>query len=149
MKNGSNRSGTQALICRHCKKTYTPEAKRRAYSEEARSLAMKMYYSGVCGRDLGKILGMSKANVYNRIKKTAQILEDDYHILELDEMYCYLNKRPRTETRENVYVMTVVSRRPRQIVGFDAASDKSASHIQNIVDTAPRVKKYCTDGYYG
>jgi transposase-like protein len=69
MKNGCNRSGTQTIICRHCKKTYTPEPKRRAYSEEARSLAIKMYYSGVSGRGVGKVLGMSKANVYNWIKK--------------------------------------------------------------------------------
>ena len=30
---------------------------------------MKMYYSGVSGRGVGKILGMNKANVYNWIKK--------------------------------------------------------------------------------
>ena len=28
-----------------------------------------MYYSGVSGRGVGKVLGMSKANVYNWIKK--------------------------------------------------------------------------------
>ena len=69
MKNGCNRSGTQTIICRHCKKTYTPEPKRNAYSEETRLQALKIYYSGVSGRGVGKILGMSKANVYNWIKK--------------------------------------------------------------------------------
>lgn len=29
-----------------------------------------MYYSGVSGRGVGKVLGMNKANVYNWIKKT-------------------------------------------------------------------------------
>ena len=28
-----------------------------------------MYYSGVSGRGVGKVLGMSKSNVYNWIKK--------------------------------------------------------------------------------
>ncbi len=32
------------------------------------NLAMKMYYSDVSGRDVGKISGMNKANVYNWIK---------------------------------------------------------------------------------
>ena len=64
-------------------------------------------------------------------------------------MYWYLNKRPRSETRENVYVMTMVSRNPRQIVGFDVARDKSACHIQDIVDNAPEAETYCTDGDYG
>lgn len=29
---------------------------------------MKMYYSGVSGRGVGKILGMNKADVYNWMK---------------------------------------------------------------------------------
>ena len=40
------------------------------------------------------------------------------------------------ETRENVYVMTMVSRNARQIVGFDITFDWSPQRIQNIVDCA-------------
>ncbi len=68
-KNGHNASGTQKYQCGHCKKTYTLEPKKRAYSEETRELALKIYYAGASGRAVGKILGMSKANVYNWIKK--------------------------------------------------------------------------------
>ena len=32
-------------------------------------MATKTYYAGVSGRGVGKIFGMSKANVYNWIKK--------------------------------------------------------------------------------
>jgi len=70
MKNGCNRSGTQRIVCRHCKKSYTLEPKRNAYSEETRALALKIYYAGASGRGVGKVLNMSKANVYNWIKKT-------------------------------------------------------------------------------
>ncbi|MDE6425458.1 MAG: hypothetical protein K2K89_04890 [Ruminococcus sp.] len=45
--------------------------------------------------------------------------------------------------------MTMVSREPRQIVGFDIAFDKSPECIQNIVDNAPEAEYYCTDGYNG
>ncbi len=69
MKNGRNRSGTQTYLCRFCKKVYTPDPKRHAYDEETRRQAMKMYYSGVSGRGVGKVMGMNKANVYRWIKK--------------------------------------------------------------------------------
>ena len=56
-------------MCKECGVAYTTEPKKREYSEETKQLAMKMYYSGVSGRGVGKVLGMSKANVYNWIKK--------------------------------------------------------------------------------
>ena len=43
----------------------------------------------------------------------------------------------------------MVSRLPRQTVGFDAAKDKSPERIQAIADGAPTSKKYCSDGYLG
>ena len=63
--------------------------------------------------------------------------------------YWFIEKKPCTETRENVYIMTMVSREPRQIVGFDIAFDKSPERIQDIVDNAPDAEYYCTDGYNG
>ena len=51
--------------------------------------------------------------------------------------------------RENIYVTTMDSRLPRQIVGFDAAYDKSPDRIQRIADNGPEVECYCTDGYLG
>lgn len=64
-------------------------------------------------------------------------------------MYWFVEKKAKSETRENVYVMTMVSREPRQIVGFEVQTSKSAVHIQKIVDSAPWAKNYCTDGYVG
>ena len=69
MKMGFNRSGTQRCICKECGVTYTLEPKKREYPEEIRRQAIKLYYSGVSGRGVGKLLSMSKANVYNWIKK--------------------------------------------------------------------------------
>jgi len=64
-------------------------------------------------------------------------------------LYWFIGEKPRTETRENVYVITLVSRKPRQIVGFDAAFDKYSRRVQHIVDNAPEAKAYCTDGWVG
>ena len=69
--------------------------------------------------------------------------------MELDELYWFLKYKPRTDTRENIYIMTMVSRKPRQIVGHVVSWDKSSRTIQRMVDAAPEAEYYCTDGYQG
>ena len=76
-------------------------------------------------------------------------MDNSFEILELDELYWYVMHKPRTETKENVYLLTMVSRKPRKIVGFDVARDKSPERIQAMVDNAPPASKYCTDGFLG
>ena len=70
-------------------------------------------------------------------------------VFELDELYWFVERKARSDTRENTYVMTIISREPRQIVGFAVAADKSPERIQGIVDSAPEAQSYCTDGYLG
>ena len=163
MKNGSNRSGTQQYICRHCKKTYTPNPKRHAYCEDTRKLALKIYYAGASGRGIGKVLGMSKPNVYNWIKKTLQNVENsarttiqthdeacvtpNQQIYELDELYWFVRQKSNKETKENIYVITMDNRNSRQIVGFDVTYHNTAKSIQDIVDSAPYAENYAVDGY--
>ena len=68
---------------------------------------------------------------------------------ELDELYWFVGSKARSETRENTYIVTMVSREPRQIVGHDVAYDKSPNRIQAVVDSAPDAERYCTDGFTG
>ena len=70
---GKNRSGTQRYRCNACRKTYTHEPKSRAYSEETRNAAIKVYYSGVSANQVGKIFYMNKANVLNWLKKNDEV----------------------------------------------------------------------------
>ena len=67
--NGCNRSGTLTRVCGICGKYYTVNPKSKSYPEEVRQLAIKQHYAGASGRSIGRILGMSKSNVYNWIKK--------------------------------------------------------------------------------
>ena len=67
----------------------------------------------------------------------------------MDELYWFLEYKPRTETRENIYIMTMVSREPRQIIGHVVSRDKTSRTIQKMVDAAPAAERYCTDGYSG
>jgi len=76
-------------------------------------------------------------------------VDNSFAELELDELYWYIQEKPRTRTHENVYLLTMVSRNPRQVVGFDVAFDKSPERIQGIVDSAPPAENYCTDGFLG
>ena len=64
-------------------------------------------------------------------------MENPADCLELDQLYWFIERKSRTEARENIYLMTMVSRLPRQIVGLDIAYDKSPQRIQAIVDDAP------------
>ena len=137
IKIGYNRSGTQRCRCKDCGTRYTLNPKKHEYPDETKKLAMKMHYSGVSGRGVGKILGMNKANVYNRIKKLNPNVENLPSERELDELYWFVDKKGTCETRENVYLITMISRNPRLIVGFDVVSDKSSERIQNIADNSP------------
>ena len=83
------------------------------------------------------------------LKKTTNDVDNFFPELELDELYWYIERKSRTKTRENVYLLTMVSRNPRQIVGVDVAFDKSPDRIQGMVDAAPEAGNYCTDGYLG
>lgn len=84
-----------------------------------------------------------------KIDLKGQIADDCFETVELDELYWFLEYKPQTETRGNVYIMTMVSREPHQIVGCKVSQNKAAGTIQQMVDAAPTAKQYCTDGYFG
>jgi IS1 family transposase len=83
------------------------------------------------------------------LKKTEQIPKTNFQLVEMDELYWFIGRKPRAATRENVYLLAIVSRYPRQIIGFDVAYDKSPERIQEMVDKAPSASNYCTDGFLG
>lgn len=129
IKVGYNDSGTQRYKCKICEIRYMIDPKKIAYPEEVKQAAIKAYYSGVSGRGVGHLFHMNKANVYNWIKKQNNFVVKTPDIFELDELYWFIGKKPHTETRENTYIFTMVSRKPRQLVGFNVSMEKS---LQNI-----------------
>ena len=66
----------------------------------------------------------------------------------MDELFWFLTKKANIETRENVYVITLISRIPRQIVGFSACFNKTRNKMQNIVDNSVYADYYATDGNF-
>ena len=59
----------------------------------------------------------------------------------MDELYSFVERKNR------IYVMTLVSRDKRQIVGYDIAFDKSKERIQRLVDNSPKAIQYYSDAY--
>jgi len=82
------------------------------------------------------------------LKKTT-LLQASYQILEIDELYWFVGQKGTSETRENCYVIPLINRLPRQIVGIEVAFDKSPERIQALVDSSPPAENYATDGYLG
>lgn len=67
---------------------------------------------------------------------------------EMDELFWYIKHKERTATRENTYVITLISREPRQIVGFSVNKSRTAKVMQKIVNNSPEAKYYFTDGNF-
>ena len=69
VNSGKTEAGSQRMLCTECGKRFTPNPKKKGYSQEIRDQAIKMHFAGASGRMIGNVMGMSKANVYNWAKK--------------------------------------------------------------------------------
>jgi len=66
----------------------------------------------------------------------------------MDELWHFVNHRPRTETRENIYVIPLISREPRQIVSITASKTKTSEDFQRVVDDTDYFYQCNTDGNF-
>ena len=65
---------------------------------------------------------------------------------ELDEVYWFIKRKAQTETHSNIFVMTMISRTPRQIVGFNVDNSVNSISLQKVVGSAISAQEYYTDG---
>lgn len=72
--------------------------------------------------------------------------ETDFGTFELDELFWFIKQKGKTKTRENIYIMTMMSRIPRQIVGFTVDNSVKSRVLQEMVDSVATAEEYCTDG---
>ena len=70
----------------------------------------------------------------------------DLTAFECDEIYWYIGNRKDSEKGINRYIMTMISRNPRQIVGCAVGKSVNKEALQGIADGAPEAKNYYTDG---
>jgi hypothetical protein len=65
---------------------------------------------------------------------------------ELDGVFWFMKTRKNHGMGINAYIMTMIIRAPRQIVGFAVDKSVNSKAIQTIVDSVPEFEKYYTDG---
>jgi IS1 family transposase len=70
----------------------------------------------------------------------------DFGHAELDELWWFTNGRKDCEHGVNAFIMTELSRLPRQIAAFAAGRSVTSQAIQCVVDTVPVFAKNHTDG---
>ena len=98
-------------------------------------------------------MGINKSTVYNWIKKldkktgSSACLQEHVpekpqtvDVIEMNELFSYTKGE-----KNRTYVITLVTRKPRQIVGFDVAYEKSEQRIQSLVDSVLKAKYYYSD----
>ena len=70
----------------------------------------------------------------------------DYRAVEMDELHWFIRTRKGTKTGVNSYLMTFVSRVPRQIVAFEVDKSVNSEAIQRMADSLEPFHKYYVDG---
>ena len=70
----------------------------------------------------------------------------DYYAAEMDEVFWFIKCRKDNDMGINTYIMTIISRCPRQIIAFAVDNSVKAAIIQQIVDSTKPFQKYFVDG---
>jgi transposase-like protein len=72
VNNGISSVGAQKCYCKKCKRNYTFNGKMIRYSNEAKTLAIRMYNDGDSGRKVGLQLGIGKNAAIRWTKELAK-----------------------------------------------------------------------------
>lgn len=73
-------------------------------------------------------------------------LATDFSDAEFDELFWFTKARKGYENGVNTYIMTMLSRNPRQIVAFDVDISVRSQVIQQMSDSVPPFARNHTDG---
>ena len=74
--------------------------------------------------------------------------QTDFNSFELDEVFWFINTRKNNEMGVNTFIMTMISRIPRQIVAFNVDKSIKSRLIQQMVNSVSHAKAYYADGNY-
>jgi transposase-like protein len=61
---GKTKAGSKRFRCKACRRDYTPEPKKWAYTEAEKKEALRLLLLGNSGRAVGKALKMHRSNAY-------------------------------------------------------------------------------------
>lgn len=102
VKNGVIR-GVQRYKCKECRRNQLPKDGRVKYSNKERYMAVAMYLNNVGFRAIGRVMQIPFQIIHGWIRKAGELVEmevdkapktsRDISILEMDELYTYIQKK--------------------------------------------------------
>lgn len=95
---------------------------------------------------------MKESNAASRIKKTGRTEAEKESAADAktaEQPYRVPEQKSRAETRENICIMTMLGRKPRQIMGHAVSRDNLSGAVPRMADAASEAGQYRTDGYRG
>jgi transposase-like protein len=112
VKSGFNRTGSQRLQCRSCRRQYTPRPNPLGYDDKTRESALKLYLEGNGLRRIGRLLSVNHQSVANWINAAHAQLQSKHlgvpapaaaGTLEMDELFTFVGakKSPRISSRSS------------------------------------------------
>ncbi len=112
VKSGFNRTGTQRLQCRSCRRQYTPAPNPLGYDDKTREAALKLYLEGNGFRRIGRLLSVNHQSVANWVNAAHARLKarhpptsepETAGTLEMDELFTFVGakKSPRISSRSS------------------------------------------------
>ena len=91
---GRDVNGKQRYRCYDCRKVYILD---KQYTPEFKLQAMKVYFEGVSGRGVSRIMKIGQTTIWYWMEEYAKQIEEqadgNVEIAELDELYTYIKKR--------------------------------------------------------
>jgi transposase-like protein len=112
VKSGFNRTGSQRLQCKSCRRQYTPEPNPLGYDDKTREAALKLYLEGNGFRRIGRLLSVNHQSVANWVNAAHARLRAGKGsapepaaagTLEMDELFTFVaaKKSPRISSRSS------------------------------------------------
>ena len=107
IKRGKTQSGSQKYLCKDCNRVYTPNPKRREYSDDIKKQAIELYLEGKSGLEVSRILGISKNLCLYWVKKHAKkikpkkIFNQRLEVIEMEEPFSFITQSKNNKSRQN------------------------------------------------
>lgn len=126
-------TGIQKYRCKQCKKyfqeTYT--YKRCTKEDEKMIVVLNNEGVGICG--IARIIGISKANVINKIKQIVlrikkQNVQETGQEYEVDEMHTFIGNK-----KNPCYIIYALNKITRQVIGF-AIGARTKENVNKVIE---------------
>jgi transposase-like protein len=84
------KAGHQRYMCRACGRYCTDSQPK--FTAQTKTMAIEMYMNGMGIRAIGRVLAASPAAVQQRLANQGRVQVDEPDIIEMDEIYTYVQK---------------------------------------------------------